>query len=113
MNLAVHHGDAGQVAVGDNLFQADLAVAQKCDEGNEHGVSIQKMIRWILPCSLRAKRRTHEIIPPYEYGKHARSAKGGLACENVSEAFSTGPEGGWSLRPVLISRPMKGDGRFD
>jgi hypothetical protein len=28
MNLAIHHGDAGLVTVGDNFFQADLAVAQ-------------------------------------------------------------------------------------
>ena len=62
MNLTVHHRNAGLVAVGDNLFEADLAVAQQCDEGNEHGISIQ-MIRWILPCSVRAKRRTHRIVP--------------------------------------------------
>src|SRR5258708_31577038 len=28
MNLAIHHVDAGLVTVGDNLFQADLVVAQ-------------------------------------------------------------------------------------
>ena len=28
MNLAIHHGDAGLITVGDDLFQADLAVAQ-------------------------------------------------------------------------------------
>ena len=42
MNLAIHHGDAGLITVGDDLFQADLAVAQKCDEGNEHGVSVRR-----------------------------------------------------------------------
>jgi hypothetical protein len=40
MNLAVHHGDAGLIAVGDHPFQADLSVAQQCDKGNEHGISI-------------------------------------------------------------------------
>jgi hypothetical protein len=40
MNLALHHGDTGLIAVGDDLFQADLAIAQHGDEGNEHGISI-------------------------------------------------------------------------
>jgi hypothetical protein len=41
VNLAFHHGDSGLIAVGDDLLQADLAVAQQGDEGNEHGISIQ------------------------------------------------------------------------
>jgi hypothetical protein len=30
------------IAVGDDLLQADLAVAQQGDEGNEHGISVLK-----------------------------------------------------------------------
>lgn len=41
MNCAIHHRNAGLIAVGDNLFQANLTVAQKCDEGHEHEISIQ------------------------------------------------------------------------
>lgn len=42
VNLAFHHGDTGLIAVGDDLLQADLAVAQQGDEGNEHGISVLK-----------------------------------------------------------------------
>jgi hypothetical protein len=39
MDLTVHHRNTGLIAVGDDLFQADLAVAEQGDEGNEHAIS--------------------------------------------------------------------------
>jgi hypothetical protein len=41
VNLAIHHRDAGQIAVGDDFLQTNLAVAQHGDKRNEHGISIQ------------------------------------------------------------------------
>jgi hypothetical protein len=54
VNRAIHHRDAGLLAVGNDLLQADLAVAQKRHKRNEHGISIRRMIRLVLPCSVHA-----------------------------------------------------------
>ena len=42
MNRTIHHRDIGLIAVGDDFFQAELAVAEHCDEGNEHGFSMRR-----------------------------------------------------------------------
>ena len=62
MDRAIHHRDAGLIAIGDDLFQAELTVAEHCDEGNEHEFP-QRKIRLILPCSVRAKRGQRQISP--------------------------------------------------
>ena len=42
MDRAIRHRDIGLIAVGDDFFQAELTVAEHCDEGNEHGLCIDK-----------------------------------------------------------------------
>src|SRR5271168_3187846 len=50
--------------------------------------------------------------PPVQVRKHACSAKSGLARKSGRRGLQYGPGRRLGLRPVLIFRPMKGNGRF-
>ncbi|MFZ0812880.1 MAG: hypothetical protein WAM83_19905 [Bradyrhizobium sp.] len=102
VDLAIHHGNAGQIAVGHNLFQADLAVAQKRDESNEHGFSIERIDSVDFTMQRSCQTAGARSYPPVRVRRLSRSAKGGLARKATSEAFSSGPGEGWNQDPSLF-----------
>jgi hypothetical protein len=79
MDLTVHHRNAGLIAVGDDLLQADLAVAQHGDESNEHRISIngadsahftmQRSCQLMAPPEIGSVRIRRKPPKPQEVGR--------------------------------------------
>jgi hypothetical protein len=55
VDLTGCHGDARQLAGGDDFLEAELAVAENGDKGNEHrGTCVERENPVIWLCSIRA-----------------------------------------------------------
>ena len=99
VNRAVHHRNIGLFAIGNDLFQANLTVANERHERNEHGITIRSNNPAGIPCSLCAKRRHAQESRPrastgsvLRMGRSSQSVKVGLAArrERGRECFGSG-----------------------